>query len=105
MKLLIVASSLLLAFSAHAKLPAPVMDDAAKAKAAEAKAKADHGSKVAAYKLCLSQDKAASTYFQSASTAGKTVKAAVATPPCVDPGPFVASPAAAPAAAAPARKS
>jgi hypothetical protein len=105
MKLLIVATTLLLALSAQAKLPAPVMDDAAKAKAAEAKAKADYGNKVAAYKLCLSQDKAASAYFKNASMTGKVVKPAVATPPCVDPGPFVAEPAAAPAAAAPAPKS
>ena len=100
MKHFLFASALLFSLSAQAKLPAPVMDDAAKAKAAEAKAKADHGNKVSAYQLCKYQDKAASAYFKNASTSGKEVKAAVATAPCVDPGPFV-MPSAAPAAPAP----
>lgn len=109
---------------ALAKLPAPVLDDAAKAKADEAKAKTAHTGKVDAYKLCLSMDKAAAHYQKTAAAAGKAVKPATATPPCADPGPFVwpapataaaaapATPAAAapaapaaPAAAAPAKKS
>lgn len=98
---------------ALAKLPAPVLDDAAKAKADEAKAKTAHTGKVDAYKLCLSMDKAAAHYHKTAAAAGKTVKTATATPPCADPGPFVwpapAAPAAAatgaPAAPAPAKKS
>lgn len=89
MKRLIFASAVLFALGAQAKLPVPVMDDAAKAKAAEAKAKADHGNLVAAYQLCAYQDKAASAYFKTASSTGKEVKPAVATPPCVNPGPFV----------------
>ncbi|WP_291008067.1 hypothetical protein [Hydrogenophaga sp.] len=97
MKHLLFASALLFSVSVQAKLPAPVMDDAAKAKAAETKAKAAHGNKVGAYKLCQWQDKVASVYFKNASTAGKTVKPAVATAPCDDPGPFV-WPTAAPAA-------
>lgn len=95
MKRLIFASAVLFALGAQAKLPAPVMDDAAKAKAAEAKAKADHGNKVAAYQLCRWQDKAASSYFKTAAAAGTAVKPAVPTPACEDPGPFV-SPVAAP---------
>lgn len=108
--------------AALAKLPAPVLDDAAKAKAEEAKAKTAHAGKVDAYKLCLSMDKAAANYQKTAAAAGKAVKPATATPPCADPGPFVwpataaaaapATPAAAapaapaaPAAAAPAKKS
>lgn len=107
--------------AALAKLPAPVLDDAAKAKADEAKAKTAHTGKVDAYKLCLSMDKAAAHYQKTAAAAGKAVKPATATPPCADPGPFVwpapataaaaapavAAPAApaAPAAAAPAKKS
>jgi hypothetical protein len=89
MKRLLLASALLISVAVQAKLPVPVMDDAAKAKAAESKAKADHGNKVGAYKLCQWQDKAASTYFKTASAAGKAVKPAVAMPPCADPGPFV----------------
>lgn len=110
--------------AALAKLPAPVLDDAAKAKAEEAKAKTAHTGKVDAYKLCLSMDKAAANYQKTAAAAGKVVRPATATPPCADPGPFVwpapataaaaapATPAAAapaapaaPAAAAPAKKS
>ncbi len=111
--------SLLLTASvgAMAKLPAPVLDDAAKAKAEEAKAKTAHAGKVDGYKLCLSMDRSAASYYKTAAASGKTVKPATATPPCADPGPFVwpapaaaAAPAAAPAvpaapAAAPAKKS
>lgn len=86
--------------AALAKLPAPVLDDAAKAKAEEAKAKTAHAGKVDAYKLCLSMDKAAAHYQKTAAAAGKAVKPATATPPCADPGPFVWPAPAAPAAAA-----
>lgn len=92
--------SLLLAASASvmAKLPAPVLDDAAKAMAEEAKAKTAHAGKVGAYKLCLSMDRAAASYFKTAAAMGKTAKPAQAAPACVDPGPFVwPAPAAAPA--------
>jgi uncharacterized protein involved in copper resistance len=91
-----------LSVTALAKLPAP--NDAAKATAAEAAAKAAHAGKVDGYKLCKSQDKVAAQYRKS----GKASKDAkpVATAPCADPGPFVykpataAAPAAAPAPAA-----
>ena len=43
--------------SALAKLPAPVLTDEAKAKAAEAAAKTAHGNKVADYQLCKSMDR------------------------------------------------
>lgn len=91
----------LLALPVLAKLPAP--SDEAKAKAAEAAAKAAHAGKVDNYKLCLSMDKAAAHYFKTAAAAKKEVKPAVATPACADPGPFVPpvpSVAAAPAAPA-----
>ena len=118
MKSFLLVSLLLTAsVGAMAKLPAPVLDDAAKAKAEEAKAKTAHAGKVDGYKLCLSMDRSAASYYKTAAASGKTVKAAAATPPCADPGPFVwpapaaaAAPAAAPAvpaapAAAPAKKS
>ena len=92
-----------------AKLPAP--DDAAKAKAAEAAAKAAWQTKVDAYQLCKSQDKVVAAYMK---TGGKSVPteakpaapAASAAqpaasgspvalkppPPCVDPGPFAYNP-------------
>jgi hypothetical protein len=97
--------------TALAKLPAPVLDDAAKAKADEAKAKTAHAGKVDAYKLCLSMERSAANYFKTAAASGKAVKPATTTPPCADPGAFVwpapAAAAAAPAApaAAPAKKS
>ena len=73
---------------ALAKLPPP--SDDAKAKAAEAAAKAAHGNKVAAYKLCQSMDKVAAMYLADAKKGGKDVKP-VATPACVDPGPMAAT--------------
>ena len=82
--------------SALAKLPAP--SDEAKAKAAEAAAKAAHGNKVADYQLCKSQDKVAAHYRKTNKNAPK----AATTPACADPGPFVAAPAAGGAAPAPA---
>lgn len=78
--------AVLCAGSALAKLPPP--SDEAKAKAAEAAAKAAWAGKVAAYQLCKVEDRVAAAYFASAKREGKTVAAPVATPPCVDPGPF-----------------
>ncbi|MDP2416915.1 MAG: hypothetical protein U1D25_09460 [Hydrogenophaga sp.] len=98
MKRLLICTTVLLALAAHAKLPAPVLTDEAKAKAAEAAAKTAHGNKVAAFQLCRSMDRAAAHYFKTASASGKAVKPAQAAPACADPGPFV--PAAAPAAVA-----
>lgn len=105
------AAGALLCTAAWAKLPPP--SDEAKAKAAEAAAKAAHGGKVEAYKLCKSMDAVAAAYYAGAKQAGKETKPPVATPACADPGPFVYTPpdaapavaAAAPAApAAPAKK-
>ena len=85
-------SAAVLATAAHAKLPAPPQTDEAKAKAAEAAAKAAHGNKVEAFKLCKSMDAVAAHYFKTAAAAKKDVKPATATPACADPGPFVAAP-------------
>ncbi|MEO8310160.1 MAG: hypothetical protein ABI520_03215 [Caldimonas sp.] len=74
---------------AHAKLP-PISDDA-KAKAAEAATKTAWTDKVGVYKLCQSMDRVASAYRASAAAAGKPASAADATPPCADPGPYVAT--------------
>jgi hypothetical protein len=99
-KYLLVVSSLAIAFGAAAKLPAP--SEEAKAKAAEAAAKAAHGNKVADYQLCKSREKVAAHYYK---TNGKGKAAPTATPACVDPGAYkpaetAAAPAAAPAAGA-----
>lgn len=88
---------------ALAKLPAP--SDEAKAKAAEAAAKAAHAGKVENYKLCVTMDRVAASYHAAAKKAGKAASAPTDTPACADPGPFVYTPpgaAPAPAAAAPA---
>lgn len=86
-----------LSLSALAKLPP--LNDEAKAKAAEAAAKAAHGGKMEGYLLCKSQDKVAAHYRKG----NKNAKAAATTAPCADPGPFVYTPAGAtPTAAAPA---
>jgi len=81
-----------------AKIQAPVLDDAAKAKAAETAAKTAWSGKVANYQLCKSQDKSAATYYKSAKASGKPTKPAAQTPPCTAPGSFAyKAPAAAPA--------
>lgn len=72
-----------------AKLPAPVLSDEAKAKAAEAAAKTAWAGKVDGYLLCKSLDKVAAGYYKSAKAAGKDTKPPTATPPCADPGAFV----------------
>lgn len=107
MKKFLVASLLLSAsVLVSAKIPAPVLDDAGKAKAAETAAKNAWSGKVAGYQLCKSQVKAAASYYKSANAAGKPTKPAAQTPPCADPGPFSYKPAvAATPAAAPAKKS
>jgi phage protein D len=106
----------LVAGAALAKIPAPVLSDEAKAKAAEAAAKTAWGGKVADFQLCKSMERVAAQYQADLKKAGKEAKPATATPPCADPGPFVYPPpavaavpapaaAAAPAAKAPAKKS
>ena len=96
----VLSLSLLAAAGALAKLPAPVLTDEAKAKAAEAVAKTAHGTKVADFQLCRSMDKVAVRYQAEAKRASKELKPPTATPACADPGPFVYTPPApAPAAA------
>lgn len=103
MKTIISILALVVSTAAFAKLPAP--NDEAKAKAAEAAAKAAHGGKVANFQLCKSIEKTAAHYYKTAKAAGKETKPATDVPACADPGAFVYVPpaaAAAPTAAAPA---
>ncbi|MDO8278634.1 MAG: hypothetical protein Q7T63_10950 [Burkholderiaceae bacterium] len=88
--------------AAVAKLPAPVLSDEAKAKAAEAAARTAWSGKVDAFLLCKSQDKVAASYYKTAKASGTPTKPAAALPACADPGPFVYNPGgtAAPATAA-----
>ena len=80
---LLAAALVALPLVAGAKLPALTPD--AKAKADEAKNKTAWTDKVAAYKLCQSQDRVAAEYFKKS---GKEPKAA-GTPACTDPGAYV----------------
>jgi hypothetical protein len=110
MKTVLTTAALLMAAGfVMAKLPP--LDDAAKAKAAEAAAKAAWQGKVDAYQLCKVQDKVAAAYgknksppkdAKAAKPAAPAVAAASAAtpaasgtpiafappPPCADPGPF-----------------
>jgi hypothetical protein len=92
----------LVAGAALAKIPAPVLSDEAKAKAAEAAAKTAWGNKVADFQLCRSMERVAARYQGDVKKAGKEAKPATATPPCADPGTFVYPPPAVAAVPAPA---
>lgn len=93
MKQLVLCALVIASASVWAKLP-PLSDEA-KAKAAEAAAKAAHGDKVGAYQLCQSMERVAAKYFADAKKDGREVKPAVATAPCTDPGQFAVTPVAA----------
>lgn len=82
---LIALAMLAAAGAAQAKLPAPTEEQ--KAAAAAAKDKQAWTDKVAAFKLCLAQDRVASYYFKSKGGGGKP---SAALPPCSDPGPYIA---------------
>ena len=95
-KYLLLLSALSISLGVAAKLPAP--NDEAKAKAAEAAAKAAHGNKVADYQLCKSREKVAAHYYK---TQGKGKPAPTATPACADPGAYKPAEQAAASPAAP----
>ncbi|MDE2368175.1 MAG: hypothetical protein KGN16_04325 [Burkholderiales bacterium] len=88
MALVALLATLLAATTALGKLPPP--SEEARAQAAAAAAKAEWSKRVAAYELCREQDRVAAAYFAHARQEHKAVKPAVATPPCVSPGPYVA---------------
>ena len=71
----------------------PPLNDAAKAKAAEAAARAAWNSKVDTYQLCKSQDMVAARYHQAAMAAGKASMPATTVPACAEPGAFAYVPA------------
>jgi len=86
MRNIVVIAAALSAASAFATLP-PAPPEA-QAQAQEAKAKSAWSDKVAAYKLCLSQDRVAETYRKEMKGEGKQVPPPANTSPCVDPGPY-----------------
>jgi hypothetical protein len=86
MKRLTLCLALLLSTGVMAKLPP--QSEEAKAKAAETKAKTAHGDKVAAWKLCQSQNQVAERYRKQS---GKPAEPG-SLGKCEDPGPFVVQP-------------
>ena len=78
-----------LAAPVFATLPPPTPE--AKAQAALAAEKSAWSDKVGQYKQCLVVDRVAERYRASEKAGMKDVAPAIATPACVDPGPFVAS--------------
>lgn len=75
----------------QAKFPAPPpLSPEAALKAEEAKQRAAFNTKVEAYKLCQSMDKAAANYFKGPAGAGKQPSANV--PNCAEPGVFAFTP-------------
>jgi hypothetical protein len=64
--------------AALAKIPPPVLDDAAKAKAAEAAAKTAWQGKLDAFQLCKAQDRVAAAYRKSAGATMVKTSAATA---------------------------
>lgn len=87
-KIVLLALACFLVTGAWAKIPAPVLDEAGKAKAEEAKAKTAWAGKVDAFQLCKAQDRVAAYVAKNAKA---TAKPAAATAPCADPGPFVST--------------
>ena len=90
MRIAIALIAALLGGLAAAKLPAPTDD--AKMKAVEAAAKGSWNDKVASYRLCLAMDRTAEAYRKNMKDPGKEAPVATTTPPCADPGPFLATP-------------
>lgn len=77
-RLMLTAVALAVSGAALAKLPPPVLDEAAKAKAAEAAAKTAWQGKVDAFQLCKAQDRAVSAYKKVAATRPASAPAAAA---------------------------
>jgi len=102
----ILVSAVMMAACGLALAKLPPLDDAAKAKAAEAAAKSAWQGKVDGYMLCKAQDKVAARYRASgggaaampaaakpaAAPASGTPVASTPPAPCADPGPFAYTP-------------
>jgi len=84
----LIAASLLIGASTLLMAKLPPLSEEAKAKAAEAAAKAAWSGKVDAYLSCKAQDKVAAHYYTTAKAANKDTKPAKEMPPCADPGAF-----------------
>lgn len=102
MKKTLIAAALAGVAMAQAKIPAPVLDDAAKAKAAETAAKTAWQGKVDLYQLCKAQDRVAAYYRKTAASAPAAAKPAMASASAAPAAKAAASGASAPVAAGPA---
>lgn len=83
-KVTVALMALAMSGAVFAKLP-PLSEEA-QAAAAAAKDKAAWSDKVAAYQLCLAQDKTAKHYFKTKNPGGKP---SGEVPACANPGPYV----------------
>jgi hypothetical protein len=97
--IIIAVCGLAFAAAGSANLPPPTPEQ--QAAAALNAAKAAHAGKVAAYQLCMAQNRIADQYIKEQKAKGK-VYTPEATPACANPGPFV-PPAGTPVAAAAAK--
>ena len=93
---MLTAAALVVSGAALAKLPAPQLDEAAKAKAAEAAAKTAWQAKIDSYKLCQAQDRVVARYkashpAQAKETAVQAAAAASASAAAPKPTPATAS--------------
>ncbi len=77
-----------IAASASATLPPPTPE--AKAQAAATAARSAWTEKIGAYQLCVAGDRVAERYRASLKASMKDVPPPAATPPCTDPGPYIA---------------
>ena len=98
-KTLLATAVLALGSAAFAKLPPP--DDATKAKAAEAAAKAAWQGKVDAYQLCKAQDRVAALYKKGHPASAAPAASATTAAPAASASMAAAKPASAAASAAP----
>ena len=86
MRSFLVCGSLIVALTAPAFAKLPALNEEAKAKAAEVTSKNAWNEKIGLYLLCARMDKVAADYHRTAASAPPSLP----TPPCSDPGPYVA---------------
>jgi hypothetical protein len=99
-RVMLTAVALASSAAALATIPPPVLDEAAKAKAAEAAAKTAYQAKMDAYQLCKVQDRIAAGYKKAHPAAGKPMAGASMTASAAKPAASMATAAAQPAPAA-----
>ena len=99
-RLMLTAVALAVSGAALATIPPPVLDEAAKAKAAEAAAKTAYQAKMDAYQTCKAQDRVVANYRKTAASRPAASGAMAKPMPAASTGVAAAKPAAPPTAAA-----